>query len=80
MKKYDATIILTPKLSVGTAMPESIYVADFKANIEAQAPEDAQGKCQLELPLPPQIISFANLEVLVNGQPVILFDSSFCGR
>jgi hypothetical protein len=68
VKKYDAEISLTPKLSVGTKMPESIYVADFKANIEAQAPKDGQGNCQLGLPLPPQIISLGNLDVRVNGQ------------
>jgi len=51
VKSYDAEISLTPKLSIGTAMPESIYVADFKATIEAHAPKDGQGKCQLELPL-----------------------------
>ena len=37
VKKYDAEISLTPKLSIGTATPESIYVADFKASIEAMA-------------------------------------------
>lgn len=68
VKKYDAQISLTPKLSVGTAMPESIYVADFKANIEAQAPKDSKGDCQLGLPLPPQIISLGNLDVRVNGE------------
>ena len=69
VKKYDAEISLTPKLSVGTAMPESIYVADFKATIEAQAPKEGQGKCQLELPLPPKIISLGDLDVCVNGEP-----------
>ncbi len=68
VKSYDAEISLTPKLSIGTAMPESIYVADFKAKIEAQAPKDGQGKCQLELPLPPQIISLGDLDVRVNGE------------
>jgi hypothetical protein len=69
VKKYDAEISLTPKLSVGTAMPESIYVADFKATIEARAPKDGRGDCQLGLPLPPQIISLGNLDVRVNGEP-----------
>jgi hypothetical protein len=68
VKTYDAEISLTPKLSIGTAMPESIYVADFKAKIEAQAPNEGQGKCQLELPLPPQIISLGDLDVHVNGE------------
>ena len=69
--KYDAEISLTPKLSIGTATPESIYVADFTANIEAQAPKEAQaqGRCQIELPLPPKIISLGDLDLRVNGQP-----------
>ena len=57
---YDAEISLTPKLSIGTAMPESIYVADFKAKIEAQAPKEGQGKCQLELPCRPGSFSWKN--------------------
>jgi len=69
VKKYDAEISLTPKLSIGTATPESIYVADFKATIEAQAPKDGQGKCQIELPLPPKIISLGDLDVRINGEP-----------
>jgi hypothetical protein len=69
VKKYDAEISLTPRLSIGTATPESIYVADFKAKIEAQAPKDGEGKCQLELPLPPKIISLGDLDLRVNGEP-----------
>ena len=93
VKKYDAKITLTPTLSVGTAMPESIYVADFHANIEAQAPKDDRGlalrgsegsavkhveepspkeeqeECQIDLPLPPKIISLAEVDFRVNGQP-----------
>ncbi len=68
VKKYDARITLTPKLSVGTAMPESIYVADFHADIEAQAPKDEHGECQIDLPLPPKIISLAAVDFSVNGQ------------
>jgi hypothetical protein len=69
VKKYDAEIKLTPQLSVGTATPESIYVADFQATIEAQAPKDELGECQIELPLPPKIISLANVDFRVDGQP-----------
>lgn len=69
VEKYDAEIGLTPKLSIGTARPESIYVADFKATITAQAPRDADGKCQIEMPLPPKIISLAGVDVKVNGDP-----------
>ncbi len=69
VKKYDAEIKLSPKLSVGTATPESIYVADFTATIEAQAPGDQQGECRIDLPLPPRIISLADVGFRVDGQP-----------
>ncbi len=93
VKKYDAKITLTPTLSVGTAMPESIYVADFHAEIEARAPKDDRGlagriadgtaakpieaqfpkedqeECQIDLPLPPKIISLAEVDFTVNGKP-----------
>ena len=39
VKKYDAKITLTPKLSVGTAMPESIYVADFQRRHRGPGPQ-----------------------------------------
>ena len=50
-------------------MPESIYVADFHADIKAQAPKGATGECQIDLPLPPKIISLAAVDFSVNGQP-----------
>ncbi len=69
VKKFDAEINLTPKLSIGTATPESIYVAEFKSTLEAKAPDNNQEVCQIELPLPPQIISLADVEVTVNEEP-----------
>src|SRR5262245_46210289 len=36
VKRFDATIGLTPKLSVGTSEPESIYETKFKATLRAQ--------------------------------------------
>ena len=69
VKTFDAEISLTPKLSIGTPTPESIYVADFSSTIEAKSPGTAQGKCQIELPLPPKIISLADVEVTVDGEP-----------
>jgi hypothetical protein len=67
VETFDAEIDLTPKLSVGTATPESIYVADFKASITAQSPLGYEGKSQIELPLPPRVISLAELDIKVNG-------------
>lgn len=54
---FDATVALTPKLSVGTADPESIYEATFTATLQAAAPSSAKEAqlCELDLPLPPRI-------------------------
>ena len=71
---YEARIDLTPKLSVGTATPESIYVADFAADIEAVAPTDAADGCRIELPLPPKIISLADVSITVDDEPSEDFD------
>jgi hypothetical protein len=69
VKSFIADIELTPKLSVGTEKPESIYEASFSAKIEATSPTTAQNECEIHLPLPPQIISLAELNVTVNGEP-----------
>jgi len=47
---------LTPRLSVGTAEPESIYEAKFTARLQAVRPKGDAGDCDIELPLPPEII------------------------
>lgn len=67
VKSFDAEIDLTPKLSVGTATPESIYEAKFEATILARSPDGGEKLCTLLLPLPPQIISLSDLTVTVNG-------------
>lgn len=73
---FEADITLTPRLSVGTAEPESIYEARFVAQIKAAAPVGvrlASGAepqpCRIELPLPPEIISLADLAIAINGEP-----------
>jgi hypothetical protein len=53
---------------VGTSDPESIYTAQLSAKFEAFNPA-AESECEVRLPLPPQIISLAALEVLVNSKP-----------
>src|SRR5437867_2900079 len=68
VKSFAATIALKPKLSVGTAQPESIYTAQLTAKFQAANPA-GKGECEVLLPLPPQIISLADLEVTVNSQP-----------
>jgi prepilin-type N-terminal cleavage/methylation domain-containing protein len=65
VKSFTATVSLKPGLSVGTAQPESIYAAQLTAKFEAFNP-GARGDCEVLLPLPPQIISLAGLEVTVN--------------
>ena len=73
VKSFSAKVDLTPRLSVGTAEPESIYEAKFSAEIEAAAPvgatADPVANVEIRLPLPPQIISLADLTVTVNGEP-----------
>jgi len=67
IKNFAATVSLRPGLSVGTADPESIYTAQLTTKFQAFNPKN--GECEVLLPLPPQIISLAELEVTVNSQP-----------
>jgi prepilin-type N-terminal cleavage/methylation domain-containing protein len=69
VKTFTADVVLTPRLSRGTATPESIYEARFSGKIQALRPQKEPGDCELELPLPPQIISLADLAVTAAGQP-----------
>jgi len=78
VKTFSAKVDLTPRLSVGTDEPESIYEAKFTATLDASAPPaDTQhpepstrnSLCEIHLPLPPQIISLADLSVTVNKEP-----------
>src|SRR6185503_13348580 len=68
VKSFAATVSLKPGLSVGTTEPESIYTAQLTAKFQAYNPV-GRGECEVLLPLPPQIISLADLEVAVNSQP-----------
>ena len=67
VKTFAATVSLKPGLSVGTAEPESIYTVRLTTKFEASSPA-ANDECEVLLPLPPQIISLADLEVTVNSQ------------
>lgn len=69
VKTFVADLELTPRLSAGTATPESIYEAQFRGKVEALRPADAAGDCELELPLPPQTISLADLVITAGGKP-----------
>jgi len=68
VKSFEATVSLKPGLSIGTADPESIYTAQLTAQFQAFNPVKSS-ECEVLLPLPPQIISLAELEVTVNSQP-----------
>lgn len=68
VKSFTATVSLKPGLSVGTAQPESIYTAQLRSQFQAVNPA-GRGECEVLLPLPPQIISLADLEVSINSQP-----------
>src|SRR5438552_6009600 len=68
IKNFAANVSLKPGLSVGTAQPESIYTAQLTAKFQASNPA-GKGECEVLLPLPPQIISLADLEVTINNRP-----------
>jgi hypothetical protein len=68
VSEFDAKIDLTPQLSVGTAEPESIYAATIDASMIAHRASTSDGACEIRLPLPPQIISLADLRVTIGGQ------------
>ncbi len=65
-----ADVTLTPRLSVGTVTPDSIYEARFVGKLVAARPSGAEGECEIELPLPPQIISLADLSIAMDGGQV----------
>jgi hypothetical protein len=68
VKSFSATVSLKPGLSIGTTQPESIYTAQLQTRFEASNPA-GKGECEVLLPLPPQIISLADLEVTVSSRP-----------
>jgi prepilin-type N-terminal cleavage/methylation domain-containing protein len=69
VQSFTADVALTPRLSIGTTTPESIYEARFSGKIQAVCPQDEAGDCEIELPLPPQVISLADLSVTVGDEP-----------
>lgn len=73
VRSFFATIELTPKLSIGTSTPESIYEAKFEGRIRVVRPPGVEDNedCELELPLPPQVISLADVSVAVAGTPSV---------
>jgi Tfp pilus assembly protein PilE len=74
VRTFDANISLTPRLSVGTADPESIYEVKFTAKMDVNPSASelpgavAAPEQEVTLPLPPQIISLADLSVTLNGE------------
>jgi hypothetical protein len=69
VQAFAAEVTLTPRLSVGTAAPESIYEARFVGKLQAAHPGAQAGHCEIGLPLPPQIISLANLSIAIADRP-----------
>ena len=70
---FRADIKLTPRLSIGTTIPESIYEARVNGVIRAKRPADPKSRekttmSRIELPLPPNVISLADLEIDVDGK------------
>jgi len=68
VQAFSAEVRLTPRLSVGTAARESIYEAHFEGKLQASHPSQPGGKCEIALPIPPQIISLADLAITVGGK------------
>ena len=68
INSFSAKVALRPSLSVGTAQPESIYTVQLRTEFEAASSGGGAGECEVLLPLPPQILSLADLEVTVGGQ------------
>lgn len=66
---FVADITLTPRLSIGTVTPESIYEARFEGQIAAAGPASDSGDCEIALPLPPQVISLADLSITAADEP-----------
>ena len=69
VRAFTADVALTPRMSVGTTRPESIYEARFTGEIEAVCPQEEATDCEIELPLPPQVISLADLSVTLGDEP-----------
>ena len=83
IQAFTAEVTLTPRLSVGTGTPESIYEARFVGKLRAARPGAQAGNCEIELPLPPQIISLADLSITVadqSGESVSLRDGKLVWR
>ncbi|MEA2735699.1 MAG: hypothetical protein QOE14_2150 [Humisphaera sp.] len=68
IRTFAANIALTPQLSIGTVEPESIYQTKFAATFQAVRGEGGDGDREIQIPLPPQIISLADLSISVGGQ------------
>jgi hypothetical protein len=68
VQSFAAEVILAPRLSVGTAAPESIYEARFEGQLRAARSGQDTKESEIALPLPPQIISLADLSITVAGQ------------
>jgi hypothetical protein len=69
VQAFSAEVTVTPRLSVGTPAPESIYEARFVGQLRAAHPAAKAGNCEIELPLPPQIISLSEVSITVADQP-----------
>lgn len=69
VQAFSATVTLTPRLSVGTVAPESIYEARFVGKMRAAHSDGQPGECEIALPMPPQVISLADLSIKVAGKP-----------
>ena len=75
VKTFIADVVLTPKLSVGTATPESIYEARFSGKIEARASGERGGGLRAGTApaaadhLPGRVVHYVRREAERDGGP-----------
>ncbi len=69
VKTFVSEIELTPRLSRGTQQRESLYESRFHGTLTAVSADAAAPASRITLPLPPELISLADLTITVNGDP-----------
>jgi prepilin-type N-terminal cleavage/methylation domain-containing protein len=83
VQTFDAEVVLTPRLSVGTATPESIYEAHFRGKVQAVRPDATAGAFELRLfgikiqaEFPPTKADVCELDLPLLPQTISLADLS----
>jgi type II secretory pathway pseudopilin PulG len=72
VKSFLADLVLTPRLSTGTATPESIYEAQFDGKIQAVRPANEAGECEMYfaqeyIPLTAAVLAAGGIALAIIG-------------